>query len=158
MALTSLYVYVDNSARFSKRSMQIIMKNMGHNLLILPKRVEPLDTYHCTEHQVLFSDEITTRLAQNVELGSRYYTSILQTREIVSGKTLLLTGIQPVSRADETAEVAFRSDWRTPIRCRRAVPAEVCASHEQTVSTDGTRAGSTVVGRSLPDGIPPPGF
>ena len=36
-ALVTLYVYARNTAAFSNRSMQLVMKNMGHNLLILPK-------------------------------------------------------------------------------------------------------------------------
>ena len=103
-ALVSLYVYLDNSARFSNRSMQLIMKNMGHNLLILPKSADPVDAYLCTDQQELFSDEVTHQMARQMQLASRYYASVLQAREIVGGKTLFLTGIQPVHRRDETAE------------------------------------------------------
>jgi ABC-type lipoprotein release transport system permease subunit len=103
-ALVSLYVYLDNSARFSNRSMQLIMKNMGHNLLILPKEADPIDTYLCTGKQMLFSDEVTHRMAKHLKLASRYYASVLQAREILKGKTLILTGIRPVHRRDETAE------------------------------------------------------
>ena len=103
-ALVSLYVYLDNSARFSNRSMQLIMKNMGHNLLILPKDADPINTYLCTDKQVVFSDEVTQRMARQMQLASRYYASVLQARELVNGKTLFLTGIQPVHRRDETAE------------------------------------------------------
>ncbi len=103
-ALVSLYVYLDNSARFSNRSMQLIMKNMGHNLFILPKTADPIDTYLCTDEQIVFSDEVTQRMARQMQLASRYYAAVLQTRELVNGKTLFLTGIQPVHRRDETAE------------------------------------------------------
>ena len=103
-ALVSLYVYLDNSARFSNRSMQLIMKNMGHNLLILPRNADPIDTYLCTNEQIFFSDEVTHRMAKHMKLASRYYASVLQAREIINGKMLLLTGIQPVHRLDETAE------------------------------------------------------
>ena len=103
-ALVSLYVYLDNSARFSNRSMQLIMKNMGHNLLILPKTADPINTYLCTDEQIVFSDEVTQRMARQMQLASRYYAAVLQTRELVNGKTLFLTGIQPVHRRDETAE------------------------------------------------------
>jgi len=103
-ALVSLYVYLDNSARFSNRSMQLIMKNMGHNLLILPADADPIDTYLCTPEQALFSDEVTRQMAQHMQLASRYYTSVLQARELVNGTTLILTGIEPVHRKDETAE------------------------------------------------------
>jgi ABC-type lipoprotein release transport system permease subunit len=103
-ALVSLYVYLDNSARFSNRSMQLIMKNMGHNLLILPREADAIDVYLCTDKQILFSDEVTRRMARQMQLASRYYASVLQTREIIDGETLFLTGIQPVHRRDETVE------------------------------------------------------
>ncbi len=105
-ALVSLYVYLGNSARFSNRSMQLIMKRMGHNLLILPADAEPLDTYLCSGQQPLFGDDVTKRMAKESRLPSRYYVSVLQTRIEAGGRTLLLTGIEPVARADETAEKA----------------------------------------------------
>ena len=71
-ALVSLYVYLDNSTRFSSRSMQLIMKNMGHNLLILPKNANPIDTYLCTTQQLLFPEEVTTQMAKQMQLASRY--------------------------------------------------------------------------------------
>ena len=66
-ALVSLYVYLGNSARFTNRSMQLIMKNMGHNLLILPREADPLDTYRCTDKQVLFDEDVTFRMAEHTQ-------------------------------------------------------------------------------------------
>ena len=103
-ALVSLYVYLGNSARFSNRSMQLIMKGMGHNLLILPDGAEALDTYLCTDEQMLFAGDVTARMARETRLPSKYYVSVLQRRLEVGGHTLLLTGIAPVARPDETAE------------------------------------------------------
>ncbi len=31
MCLVTLYVYLNNTAEFANRSMQLVMKNMGHN-------------------------------------------------------------------------------------------------------------------------------
>jgi len=103
-ALVSLYVYVGNSARFSNRSMQLIMKHMGQNLLIVPKRAEPLGTYLCTSGQTCFAEDITPEMCQHLELDFRYYVSVLQQRIEVDGKMVVLTGIEPVKRSDETAE------------------------------------------------------
>ena len=102
--LVSLYVYLGNSARFSNRSMQIVMKNMGHNLLVLPREADPLATHLCTDAQILFPQEVAARMAQARRLASRYYVSVLQERIQAAGRTLVLTGIEPVRRADETAE------------------------------------------------------
>jgi len=104
MALVSLYVYIRNSARFSNRSMQIIMKNMGHNVLILPVGADPGQAYLCGRRQVLFSDTVTGEMARELGLASKYYVSMLQERDDINGKTVVLTGIEPVSRGDETRE------------------------------------------------------
>jgi len=111
-ALVSLYVYVDNSARFSNRSMQLIMKRMGHNLTILPEKAEPCDSYLCTGKQVAFPDTVTAEMAGHVELDSRYYLSVLQERLDVEGRPLIVTGIEPVHRADESRE---KGHLTTPI-------------------------------------------
>ncbi|MFO7899653.1 MAG: ABC transporter permease [Planctomycetota bacterium] len=103
-ALVSLYVYVGNSARFSNRSMQLIMKHMGHNAYIVPERAEPRDTYLCTEDQVDFPDEVTPRMAEHLEFNTRYYASVLQQWVQVDGHPVVLTGVRPVHRADESAE------------------------------------------------------
>jgi len=103
-ALVSLYVYLGNSVRFSNRSMQLIMKNMGHNLLILPKQADPLATYLCSDRQTLFDDDVTARLAEQQRLPSKYYVSVLQKRIAAGSGQALLTGVDPASRTDETRE------------------------------------------------------
>ena len=116
-ALVSLYVYVGNSARFSNRSMQLIMKQMGHNLYILPERAEPLDTYLCTAAQIHFSDDVTAKMARRLDLDSKYYASVLQSRIDVAGGTVILTGIKPVHRPDESSE---KGHLTTPVPVGRA--------------------------------------
>lgn len=103
-SLVSLYVFILNTNRFSTRSMQLIMKNMGLNQLIIPESQAAADTYLCTDRQLTFSEEVTREAARHTELLSRYYLSVLQERLTVAGNVLILTGIQPVSRADETEE------------------------------------------------------
>ena len=36
-SLVALYIYSSNTMAFANRSMQLVMKNMGHNLLIVPE-------------------------------------------------------------------------------------------------------------------------
>jgi hypothetical protein len=103
-ALVSLYVYVGNSARFSNRSMQLITKRMGHHLTILPRDAEPREAYLCTDRQKLFPDSVTAEMAKRVDLDSRYYTSVCQERRTLGGHELVVTGIRPVHRPDETRE------------------------------------------------------
>lgn len=103
-SLVSLYVYSKNTTGFANRSMQLVMKNMGHNLLIFPKNADPRGVYFCTEDQVLFPEETTERMSKMLGLCSRYYVSVLQGKVEVDGQQLILTGIEPVARKDETRE------------------------------------------------------
>jgi len=103
-ALVSLYVYINNSARFSNRSMQIIMKNMGHNLLILPSDADPGQIYLCGDRQAVFDQSVAGELARHRDLASKYYVAMLQSRCDISDHTLILTGIEPINRGDETRE------------------------------------------------------
>lgn len=103
-ALVSLYVFILNTNRFSVRSMQLIMKSMGLNQLIVPRAQPASDTYLCTEKQIDFPDETTRTLATHTELLSKYYLSVLQERMETDRATLVLTGIEPVLRPDETGE------------------------------------------------------
>lgn len=103
-ALVSLYVYLDNSSEFTNRSMQLIMKNMGHNLLILPKGADLSESYLCGEKQVFFSEKVIEQMAKYRKLASKYYTAVLQQRFDADGVGLVLTGIRPIFRGDETPE------------------------------------------------------
>lgn len=103
-ALVALYVYLQNTTQFANRSMQLIMKNMGHNMLILPEDAEESDVYLCTEKQPLFSAQATGTLAKELRLPSKYYVSVLQERIVIEDRDFLLTGIEPVTRVDETKE------------------------------------------------------
>jgi putative ABC transport system permease protein len=111
-SLVALYVYVRNTATFSNRSMQLVMKNMGHNMLILPEEADPLDVHLCSDAQTLFADDVTHNLARRTSLASRYYVSMLQKRLEVRGREYILTGIEPVRRPDETRE---KSNPITPV-------------------------------------------
>jgi ABC-type antimicrobial peptide transport system permease subunit len=103
-ASVTLYVYISNTSRYANRSMQLIVKKMGHNLIYLPQAAEPLDIYWSTGKEMLFNEERAGILASKAEMASRYFVAVLQKREAIEGYDLLLTGIKPVPRADESAE------------------------------------------------------
>jgi len=136
IALVTLYVYLTNTTRFANRSMQLIMKRMGHNLLILPEEARPLDAYLCTDAQITFPDETTQRLSQRIELDSKYYVSVLQSQVNEAGRNWLLTGIEPVRRADETREKAnlLRPLPRGDVRLGHAVWHTLKRTKEEHVS------------------------
>jgi len=103
-ALVTLYVYSSNSAKFNNRSMQIIMKNLGHNLLILPEKADAGETYTCGDGQMLFPESIVDEMAAHLPLKSKYYVAVLQQKHAVGESSVLLTGIRPVRREDESKE------------------------------------------------------
>ncbi len=103
-ALVTLYVYSSNTSKFANRSMQLVMKNMGHNLLILPKEADPQNVYLCSEDQATFAQETVHALSQDRELLSKYYVAVLQTRTMIESHELILTGIEPIARKDESRE------------------------------------------------------
>ncbi len=102
--LVALYVYLNNTAGFANRSMQIVVKRMGHNLLMIPRSANPMDVHLCTDRQPRFDANTTERLADHLELASKYYVSVLQEQVEVDGNRVVLTGILPVARSDESAE------------------------------------------------------
>ena len=103
-ALVTLYVYSSNTSNFASRSMQLVMKNMGHNLLILPQDADLQALYLCSENQTAFSEKTTGELVKHRELMSRYYVSVLQSRVTIDEQPFILTGIEPVARKDESRE------------------------------------------------------
>ena len=102
--LAALFVFILNTNRFSVRSMRLIMKNLGLNQVTIARNGSFEDAYLCTDNQVEFPEDITYRMSKDNTLLSKYYVSVLQKRIDIAGKTLLLTGIEPVHRSDETKE------------------------------------------------------
>lgn len=103
-ALVTLYVYLSNTSTFANRSMQLVMKNMGHNLLLLPQEADLQAVYLCSEEQTTFPEKTTRELAKHRKLMSRYYVSVLQSRVAIAGQSFILTGIEPMARKDESRE------------------------------------------------------
>ena len=71
--LVSLYVYLGNSAQFANPSVQITMKSMGHNLLLISKTANPLDAHLCTDRQVLFPVQVASDLGDGGHIFSLHY-------------------------------------------------------------------------------------
>ncbi len=103
-ALVTLYVYSSNTSKFANRSMQLVMKNMGHNLLILPKEADLQAVYLCSDEQTAFSQQTAKTLSKHSGLASKYYVGVLQSRVNIDDQEFVLTGIEPIGRGDETRE------------------------------------------------------
>jgi putative ABC transport system permease protein len=104
--LVALFVYIQNTTAFANRSMQLIMKNMGLNQFLIPESENPVDAYLCTDKQQLFPQADAVAMTQEIQLLSRYYVALLQQRMTLNGTEVILSGIQPYQRPDETAEKA----------------------------------------------------
>lgn len=102
--LVSLFVFITNTNRFAVRSMQLIMKNMGPNQVLVPAGENPLHVYLCTEEQQLFPEAMLESMASDTALLSKYYLGMLQQRIRVGDVEVVLSGIRPVKRLDETSE------------------------------------------------------
>ena len=70
----------------------------------IPKRADPRSIYLCTDEQSFFPDDTTHRMGKALGLSSKYYVSVLQRRIDIEGQEVLLTGIEPIARKDESAE------------------------------------------------------
>lgn len=84
--------------------MQLIMKNMGRNLLIVPREGDIQSTYLYLESQPTLSEETTNLLANDRNLLSRYYVSVLQARVSVEGHSVILSGTEPAASSHESRE------------------------------------------------------
>lgn len=103
-ALVTLYVYSSNTSKFANRSMQLVMKNMGHNLLILPKEADLQAVYLCAENQTAFPEQTARELSRDKKLLSKYYVAVYQSRLAIEEQEVILTGIEPIARKDESRE------------------------------------------------------
>ncbi|OGV69755.1 MAG: hypothetical protein A3K19_11150 [Lentisphaerae bacterium RIFOXYB12_FULL_65_16] len=102
--VVALFVYLRTSAGYTNRSMELIMKYLGHNLVILGKDADAL-AFHCGIAGVRRLPEDTARqVAAARALPLRYMAPVVQGRVEEGDRTVILTGIMPVDRGDETGE------------------------------------------------------
>ena len=104
--LVSLFVYIQNTTAYANRSMQLIMKNMGLNQFLAPAHENPMKVYLCSEDQVLFPEAVAVQMAQETRLLSKYYVALLQKRWVLDDTEVIVSGIRPLSRPDESKEKA----------------------------------------------------
>ena len=76
MMLVTLFVYVRNTDRYVNRSMQIIMKSMGLNQMLIPADENPVEVYLCSDRQQLFAE--SDAVAMSKETGRRRRLKLLQ--------------------------------------------------------------------------------
>jgi len=99
-----LHTYVRNSADYQHRSMQLIMKNMGHNLWFLDESADPLDAIVGSDDLPTFADDRIYELAGDRRVASTYWANALQGMVQIQGRRVLLTGVHRVDDYQITAE------------------------------------------------------
>ncbi len=103
-AVVALHTYVRNSAAFQTRSMQLIMKNTGHNLWFLDASANLLDIVAGSAAAPTFSDNRIHALAADRQIASTYWGNILQGRTTIRDRDVLLTGVEAVDDHQVTEE------------------------------------------------------
>ncbi len=102
--VVALRTYVRNSARFQNRSMQLIMKNMGHNLWFFDHSADWLDIASASPDVPAFSADRIHGLAADQGVRSTYWGNLLQGRIAIHGQDVLVTGLEVVDDHQVTEE------------------------------------------------------
>ena len=102
--IVTAYTYVQNSSRFHVRSMQLIVKETGHNLWFISESAYPFDAFTGSPELPTFPDERVHELAEDRRIASTYYANILQEAVSVRGRTVLLSGVERVDDFQVTEE------------------------------------------------------
>jgi len=92
----AMLVFVVLTSRASLRSIQIITKNMGQNVILLHDSTRLDDFYASVGRQQLFPEKYIDTLFRIEKLSTTYHVGILQHRAKVRGVEAILTGANPV--------------------------------------------------------------
>ena len=112
--VVALHTYVRNSARFQNRSMQLIMKDTGHNLWFLNASANLLDVVTASPDVPGFADDRIHRLSSDRQIASTYWGNVLQGRMAVRDREVLLTGLEVVEDHQVTEEKSHLLDPLPP--------------------------------------------
>ncbi len=104
IALVSLYVYIKNTSQFTNRSMELIMKDMGHNYNLISKDCKKIDSYLINNNQVYFPISQSDLLLKERKMPSKYYVAMQQERLVVQNTEIILSGIKPLGGNFESPE------------------------------------------------------
>jgi ABC-type lipoprotein release transport system permease subunit len=102
--VVALYTYTRTSARFQTRSMQLIMKNMGHNLWFIHRNATPFLAATGSVDLPVFPVDRTQNLIADRQIASTYWAILLQAPATVRGRTLLLSGVAVLDDHQVTEE------------------------------------------------------
>ncbi len=104
--VVALYTYVNNSARFHNRSMQLIMKDTGHNLWFMSASANLLDIVSGSTNAPTIAADRIHSLSADRRVASTYWANVLQGRTRVRDADVLLTGLEVIDDDQVTEEKA----------------------------------------------------
>ncbi len=102
--VVALYTYTRNSARFQHRSMQLIMKDMGHNLWFVDRHATPFQAATGALEIPSFPVDRAGHLIADRRIASTYWATTLQAPVTVRGRAILLTGVDVLDDHQVTEE------------------------------------------------------
>lgn len=102
--VVAVHTYARNSARFQERSIQLIMKNAGHNLWFLDESADFSLAASGGPGLPAFSEDRVRQLAEDRGIASTYWGNVLQWPFSLGDGEVLLTGIEVVDDHQVTEE------------------------------------------------------
>jgi hypothetical protein len=96
LVATAVFIFFLKTSEASKRSIQIITKNMGQNVVFVDEATRPEDFYNGSGKETLFPETYVDTLLSIKTIVTTYHVAILQRRQKVGGADAILTGARPV--------------------------------------------------------------
>lgn len=104
--VVALYAYTRNSSEFQHRSIQLIMKEMGHNLWFIDAMANPLHAATGSPDLPVFTASDIHRLVEDRAIASTYWGKVLQVPWTIEGREVLLSGLRVLDDHQVTEEKA----------------------------------------------------
>ncbi|OGJ87364.1 MAG: hypothetical protein A2268_14520 [Candidatus Raymondbacteria bacterium RifOxyA12_full_50_37] len=93
LSMLSIITFIQTTSKASIRTMQILMKNLGQNIVILHEKGDRLDYYTAVKDIPLFDQSVTQKISANKTIAATYYLACLEKRlALDSGTEVIISG------------------------------------------------------------------
>ncbi|MBL8026581.1 MAG: ABC transporter permease [Fibrobacteres bacterium] len=130
--------FLMTTSEASKRSIQLITKNMGQNLILIHEETKAEDYYMATGKEQLFPIKWIDTLLNMENVVTTYHVAILQLRDTINGVNAVLTGAKPV----KGLKTASPSEKKNPFT--EIIPGSVRLGSEVATELN-VKAGSSIL-------------
>ncbi|MBF0431119.1 MAG: hypothetical protein HQK83_07565 [Fibrobacteria bacterium] len=89
------FVFISLTSQAAKRDIQLITKEMGQNVIILPAQTELEDYYSASGNEHTMPEEYADSLAAHKGINVTYHVAVLQKSSYIQGSRVIITGIKP---------------------------------------------------------------